>query len=50
MKKLLPPDNFYVVTQMKDVQHKAEDLVTAENLSNMAKSMSSSSDQISSPQ
>jgi hypothetical protein len=49
MKKLLPPDNFYVVTQMKDVQHKAEDLVTAENLSNMAKSMSSSSDQISSP-
>jgi hypothetical protein len=49
MKKLLPPDNFYVVTQIKDVQHKAEDLVTAENLSNMAKSMSSSKDQTSSP-
>jgi hypothetical protein len=49
MKKLLPADNFYVVTQMKDVQHKTEDLVTAENLSNMANSMSSSNAPISNP-
>jgi hypothetical protein len=49
MKKLLPTDNFYVVTQMKDVQHKAEDLVTQENLTNMAKSMSSSIESVTSP-
>ena len=39
MKKLLPPDNFYVVSQVQDVQHKSEDLRTSEHLANMAKSL-----------
>ncbi len=39
MKKLLPADNFYVISQSQDVQHKLEDLKKAEHLSNMAKSV-----------
>lgn len=39
LKILLPVDNFYVVSQAQDVQHKKEDLATAEKLSNMAKSV-----------
>ena len=32
-------DNFYVISQSQDVQHKLEDLKKAEHLSNMAKSV-----------
>jgi hypothetical protein len=39
LKVLLPQDNFYLVSQMQDVQHKKEDLQTSEQLANMAKSV-----------